>query len=102
MNGVLYHRVMSVLVEMGQKWPVSPIEDFDPQYCTHQIGEHLLYDFHLEIRDDVDIADFVVDFCAAMSAYNKISSVKADFYEANEYPGPVKNWHTVYLTVATI
>jgi len=87
---------------MGLFWPISLVDDFDPEFCIKNQGPHCLYEFHLEIRDDVDLSDFIVEFCAVLEQYNKISSIKADFYEANEYPGPVKNWHTVYLTVTTI
>jgi len=99
---VIIHRVSMILAEMGQKWPVSLVDDFDPDYCIKDYGPHRLYEFRLEIRDDVDLSDFVVSFCTVMEQYNKVSNIKSDFYEANEYPGPVKNWHTVYLTVTTI
>lgn len=102
MDKVIYHRAMSILAEMGLFSPISLVNDFDPVFSIKNYGPHRLYDFHLEVRDDVDTTDFVVDFCAAMGEYNKISTIKADFYELNEYPGPVPNCHTVYLTVATI
>lgn len=102
MDKVIYHRVHMILAEMGLDRPVSVVDDFDPQYCIKNFGPHRLYEFQLEVRDDVDTTDFVVDFCAAMGEYNKISTIKADFYELNEYPGPVPNCHTVYLTVTTI
>lgn len=102
MDKVIFYRVMAILAELGLSSPISLIDDFDPEHCIKNYGPHRLYDFHLEARDDVDTTDLVADFCVAMDRYNKISPVKADFYEANEYPGPVKNWHTVYLTVATI
>lgn len=99
----IYYRVRMILAELELIYPVSVVDDYDPDYSTRDIGPHRLYrDFHLEARDDVDTTDLVANFCVAMDRYNKISPVKADFYEANEYPGPVKNWHTVYLTVATI
>lgn len=93
---------MAILAELGLSSPVSVVDDFDPQYSIKNYGPHRLYEFNLEIRDDLDTTDFVVDFCAAMGEYNKISTIKADFYELNEYPGSVKNWTTVYLTVATV
>lgn len=102
MDKVIYHRVLALLVELGLSSPISLIDDFDPVFSIKNYGPHRLYDFHLEVRDDVDTTDLAVAFSESMAAYNKISSVKADFYEANEYPGPVKNWHTVYLTVTTI
>ena len=102
MDQVIHHRVAAILTEMGLNRPVSYIEDFDPNYCCKNIGSHRLYEFHLEIRDDVDPDNFIADFCAALDEYNKTSIVKAAFYGANEYPGPVKNWTTVYLTVAAI
>lgn len=102
MDQVIHHRVLAILTEMGLNRPVSYIEDFDPNYCCKNTGPHRLYEFHLEIRDDVDLTDFVADFSTIMTAYNKISNIKADFYEANEYPGPMKNWHTVYLTVTSV
>ena len=37
-----------------------------------------------------------------MQRYNEASKVKTDFYGIEEYPGPVKNWHTAYLTVTTV
>lgn len=102
MDLVIFYRVMSILAELGLNLPVSVVDDYDPDYSTRDFGPHRTYDFHLEVRDDVDTTDLAVAFSESMAAYNKISSVKADFYEANEYPGPVKNWHTVYLTVTTI
>lgn len=102
MDLVIYHRVMSILAEMGLFSPISLIDDFDPEYCIKNFGPHRLYEFQLESRDDTDTTDFVADFCSTMDEYNKISTVKADFYELNEYPGPVPNYHTVYLTVTTI
>lgn len=102
MDRVIVHRVMSILAEMGHSRPVSLVDDFDPRYCIKNYGSHRLYEFHLEIRDDVDLEDFITDFCYLMHQYNAISYVKADLYEATEYPGPVKNWSTVYLTVAAI
>lgn len=103
MDLVIYHRVLALLAELGLNRPVSVVDDFDANFCIRDIGPHRLYrDFHLEVRDDVDTTELAVAFSESMAAYNKISSVKADFYEANEYPGPVKNWHTVYLTVTTI
>lgn len=102
MDLVIYHRVMAILAEMGLSSPISLIDDFDPQYSIKNHGPHRLFDFHLEIRDDVDPHEFVSSFRAAMATHNSISIVKADFYEANDYPAPVKNWRTVYLTIATI
>lgn len=102
MDWVIYHRVLAILAEVGLTSPISHIEDFDPDFSIKNIGPHRLYEFHLEIRDDVDLTDFVADFSAIMTAYNKISNIKVDFYEANEYPGPIKNWHTAYLTVTSV
>lgn len=102
MDLVIYHRVMSILAEMGLSSPISLIDDFDPIFSIKNVSEHRLYEFHLEIRDDVDTTDLAADFCIALEDHNKISSIKADFYELNEYPGPVPNCSEVYLTVATI
>lgn len=103
MDLVIFYRVMSILAELGLNLPVSVVDDFDANFCIRDIGPHRLYsDFHLEVRDDVDTTDLAVAFSESMAAYNKISSVKADFYELNEYPGSAPNWHTVYLTVTTI
>lgn len=102
MDLVIYHRVLALLAEMGLFSPISIIDDFDPVFSIKNYGPHRLYEFHLEIRDDEDIANLAADFCVALENHNKISNIKVDFYEANAYPGPVKNWTTVYLTVATI
>lgn len=102
MDQVIQHRVMSIIAEMGLQSPIFLIEDFDPRFCIKKIGEHKLYEFHLENRDDVNPGEFIAAFRAALDEYNKTSIVKAAFYGANEYPGPVANWTTVYLTVAAI
>lgn len=96
MNDVISLRVFMILTEMGLAWPISfQMEDFASRHC--ETGH--LYEIRLIIRDDVDSTDFVEAFCAAMEAYNQISQVKAGFRELLEFPGPVKNAHTVYLTV---
>lgn len=102
MDLVIYHRVMSILAEMGLFSPISLIDDFDPVFSIKNYGPHRLYEFHLEIRDDVDLGKFVEDLCAELDQYNKISTVKADFVAIEDYPGIAANWTTVYLTVATI
>lgn len=102
MKDIIFLRVCLIIAEMGLKWPVSLINDFDPRFCIKNYGPHRTYQFHLEIRDDVDTTDFAVEFCSGMAACNRASPVKADFRGLSEYPGPVKNWHTVYLTVETI
>lgn len=102
MDLVIYHRVMSILAEMGLSSPISLIDDFDPVFCIKNAAEHRLYGFHFEVRDDVDTVNLAADFCAAMDEYNKISTVKADLYKIDEYPGSTRNWHTVYLTVTTV
>lgn len=102
MDLIIYYRVMAILAEMGQKWPVSLIDDFDPEFSIKNFGPHRLYDFHIELRNDVDQRDFALDFCDAMDAHNKITAVKADFVAMDVYPGPVPNWSTVYLTVSAI
>lgn len=102
MDQVIYHRVAMILAEMGLFSPISLIEDFNPDFSIKNCGPHRLYEFHLEIRDDVDPDNFIREFCTAMQQYNERSSVKADFYDAVDYSSPVKNWSTVYLTVTTI
>ena len=102
MDQVIQHRVMSIIAEMGLQSPISLVEDFNPDFSIKNIGPHRLYEFHLEIRDDVDPDEFITAFCAAINECNNRSNIKAAFYGANEYPGPVKNWTTVYLTVAAI
>lgn len=102
MDRVIFYRVMAILAEMGLSGPISTVPDFDPQDCIRNNGPYRLYDFHMEIRDDVDLSDFAADFCAAMEAQNEISSIKADFVEINAYPGRAKNSQSVYLTVANI
>ena len=102
MDLVIFYRVMAILAELGLIYPVSVVDDYDPRGSTRDFGPHRTYDFHLEVHDDVDPHNFIADFCAALDEYNKTSIVKAAFYGANAYPGPVKNWTTVYLTVATI
>lgn len=102
MDQVIRHRVAMILAEMGLHSPISLIEDFAPQYSIKNCGPFRLYEFHLEIRDDVDLHEFITIFRAAMETHNGNSSIKANFYDVMDYPGPVKNWSTVYLTVATI
>lgn len=102
MDQVIRHRVAMILAEMGLKRPISLIEDFDPDFSIKNCGPFRLFEFHLEIRDDVDPHEFITAFRAAMEAHNRSSSIRADFHDATDYPGPVKNWSTVYLTVATI
>lgn len=102
MDRVIHHRVMSILAEMGLHSPISLIEDFDPDFSIKNCGPHRLYEFHLEIRDDVAPHEFETTFRAAMEAHNSNSSIKANFYDATDYPGPDKNWTTVYLTVAAL
>lgn len=102
MDQVVIHRIAAILSEMGLQQPISFLEDFDPAYCIRDFGEHRLFEFHLEVRDDVDPDDFITDFRTAMQRYNEASKVKTDFYGIEEYPGPVKNWHTAYLTVTTV
>lgn len=102
MDRVIYYRVMSILAEMGLNLPICAVDDFDRQYCIKNFGPHRLYEFHLEIRSDVDTTDFAADLCAVLDEYNKISTIKADFVSISEYPGPAKNWSTVYLTVANL
>lgn len=102
MDLVIYHRVAMILAEMGLHGPISLIEDFNPDFSIKNCGPHRLYEFQVEIRDDVDPDNFIREFCTAMQQYNERSSVKADFYDAVDYSSPVKNWSTVYLTVTTI
>ncbi|NBI11913.1 hypothetical protein D1641_18265 [Colidextribacter sp. OB.20] len=102
MDQVIYHRVGMILAEMGLKSPISLIKDFDPDVSIKNYGPFRLYEFHLEIRDDVDPHEFETTFRAAMEAHNSNSSIKANFYDATDYPGPDKNWTTVYLTVAAL
>lgn len=99
-DSIIYYRVFQILTEMGLKWPVSLLEDFDVQ--EDEDGSHRLYSFRLLMRDDVDTVDFVTEFCAVMAAQNKISQVKADFHGLTELPGPVKNAHMGFLTVTDI
>lgn len=102
MEEIIFYRVLALINEIGLQNPVSLVDDFDPDYSIKKNGEHILLEFHLEIRDDVDEAELVKDFRMAMGYYNLISRIKADLYEINDYPGPAKNWHTAYLTVTTI
>lgn len=99
---IIFFRVYMILAEMGLNRPISVVDDFDPEFCIKQYYANRLYEFHLEIRDDEDLGGFVEDLCAELDQYNKISTVKADFVAIEDYPGSVKNWTTVYLTVATI
>ena len=102
MDQVIYHRVGMILAEMGLFSPISLIEDFDPDVSIKNYGPHRLYEFHLEIRDDVDPDNFIREFCTAMQEFNKTSSVKADYYDAADYAAPMKNWRSVYLIVTTV
>lgn len=95
MSDVIRLRVALIIAEMGLVWPISPIE----KYVVKNCGARCLYEFRFTVRDDVDTTDFVEAFCVAMEAYNQISEVKAGFRELIEFPGPVKNAHTIYLTV---
>lgn len=90
---VIFYRTLAIITEIGLQNPISLIDDFDEQFSIKNIGEHLLLEFHLEIRDDVDEMEFANEFGEAMRHYNRISSIKADFYDIVGYPGPVKNWH---------
>ena len=102
MDQVIRYRVMAIISEMGISSPISLIDDFDERFSIKNFGEFRLYEFHLEIRDDVDIDDFEVAFSEILADYNEISSIKIAYIQVNRYPGPVKNWSTVYLTVAVI
>lgn len=102
MDQVIQHRVCMLLAEMGLQSPISLVDDFDPRDSIKNYGPHRLYEFHLKIRDDVDPDEFITAFRAALDECNNRSNIKAAFYGANEYPGPVKNWTTVYLTVTSV
>lgn len=102
MDEIIIFRVMLILSEMGLCSPISLIEDFNPDFSIKNCGPHRLYEFHLEIRDDVDPDNFIREFCTAMQQYNERSSVKADFYDAVDYAAPMKNWRSVYLIVTTV
>lgn len=93
---------MLILSEIGLHSPISLVDNFDYEICIRNVEEHRLYEFQVEVRDDVDPENFIGAFRSAMQQYNERSSVKADFYDATDYPGPIKNWSTVYLTVTTI
>lgn len=102
MDRVIYYRVMSILAEMGRLSPICAVDDFDPQDCIRNSGPYRFYDFHLEVRADIDLSELAVKFCDALEAHNRISVIKADFVELQAYPGRIKNSQSVYLTVATI
>ena len=102
MDRVIYHRVMSILAEMGLHSPISLIEDFDPQHCCKNIGPFRLYEFAILVRDDMSRDKFVKDFGEQLKAYNAVSNIKIDFYDLTEYSGTLKNYSTLYLTVTTI
>lgn len=99
---VIFYRVFAIMTEIGLQNPISLIDDFDEQLSVKRFVDHLLMEFHLEIRDDVDDTEFIKEFRTAMQHYNKISNIKADFYEMIVCPGPTRNCHTAYLTVTTI
>ena len=102
MDRVVQYRVSSIIAEMGLFSPVSLIDDFDPDYGIKNMGPHRLYEFHLEIRDDFNSMDFLADFCSVLEKENRTNNIKIDAVEINEYPGPARNWHTAYLTVAVM
>ena len=102
MDRVIYHRVMSILAEMGLHSPISLIEDFDPQHCCKNIGPFRLYEFAILVRDDMRRDKFVKDFGEQLKAYNAVSNIKIDFYDLTEYSGTLKNYSMLYLTVTTI
>ena len=102
MDLVIYHRVAMILAEMGLHSPISFIDCFDPGICIRNVEEHRLYEFQVEVRDDVDPENFIEAFRSAMQQYNERSSVKADFYDAVDYAAPMKNWRSVYLIVTTV
>lgn len=99
MNDVISLRVALILTEMGLKRPIS----FQMEDCAViDCGPPRMYQFRLEVRDDVDTVDFILDLCAIMTAHNRISAVHANLCGFYEEPGPVKNWHTAYLTVKVL
>lgn len=102
MDDVIFHRVAMILAEMGLHDPICLVDDFDPDSCTRNVNESRLYEFHLEIRDDVDTTEFAREFSRCLELHNKISSINASLYEALEYPGTMRNWHTVYVTVIAV
>lgn len=59
MDQVIYHRVAVILLEMGLHSPISFIDNFDPGICIRNVEEHRLYEFQVEIRDDVDPDNFI-------------------------------------------
>lgn len=98
----IFYRIFSILAEMGLSYSISPYFDFDLQHCCKNYNSHRLYEVSALIRDDLDLDDFVADFRHFLGKYNKISSVKIDFCHLTEYPATMKNYSTIYLTVATI
>lgn len=102
MDEWIYHLVMMLLCGVRALMSINIVHDFDERYCVHDYGPFRYYEFHIEIRDDADTEDFVIEFCSALEEQNKINDISVDFVGAKEYPGPSNNWHTVYLTVATL
>lgn len=102
MDRAIVYRVMSILAEMGLSRPISPYFDFDPQHCCRDYGPHRLYEFAVLVRDDLERDEFVRDFRELLNKYDNISTIKVDFYGITEYPGTLKNFSTIYLTVATV
>ena len=96
MDKVIYHRVMSILAEMGRFRPISP------KHCCKNIGPFRLYEFAMLVRDDLERDEFVKDFREQLEVYNEVSNIKIDFYDLTEYSGTLKNYSTIYLTVTTI
>ena len=102
MDRVVQYRVSSIILGMGLYSPVSLVDDFDPDFSIKDYGLYRLYEFHLELRDDIDSGDFMMEFSSILEQENKINNIKIDAFGINESPGPAKNWHTAYLTVAVM
>mgnify|MGYP000409047003 CR=1 FL=1 len=102
MDQIIYHRIMSILMEIGLFSPISPLDEFDADYCCQNIGPFRLYEFAILMRDDVDEIDLITNFCDALHRQNEISTVKVEFYDIKDYPAPMKNFSMMYLTVTTV
>jgi len=97
---IVYHRTMSVLMEMGLDRPIFIIDDFDDQYSIKNQGPFRYYTFHIENRDDQDLDEFSAAFRSRLEHQNEGSAVKPDLVEVEYYPGPYFNFSSIYVTVA--
>lgn len=93
---------------------VSDLDLTEPGYIKH-VGPHSVYTFAILLRDDVEFP--WDEFCRRLDAYSALSNVKPHGYGIEDYAAractaydpalgtyatePLKNFHTVYISVFT-